>query len=129
VRMSIPVSLDALRDEISRFGFAYLLTVSADDRPHSTAVTVQWDADELVVPAGNRTVANATDRPLVSLVWPPTEDEGFSLIVDADATSSTTTADGKRWLRLRPTSAVLHRPASSGGSDCVPVFQSDATSA
>jgi hypothetical protein len=51
---------------------------------------------------------------LVALLWPPNERGQFSLIVDADVTSAD---EGE--VRLRPTRAVLHRPAPSGtGSDC-----------
>ena len=122
--MSVPVSLDRLRDEIGVYGpHAYALTTGADGRPHAALATVDWSGERLVVPAGGRTEANAGDRPHIALLWPPAEAGGYSLIVDGDAE----VADGR--LLVEPTKAVLHRPAAPEakptgdgcGSDCVPV--------
>ena len=119
--MSIAVGLDELRGQIAAFTTdAYLLTVGDDGRAHSVAVPVRWEGDELVVPGGNTTTANAAARPLVALLWPPPERGGYSLIVDATVTG-TGEADGGHEVTLRPTRAVLHRPAPSGGNDCAPV--------
>jgi hypothetical protein len=90
---------------------AYLLTVRDDGRAQSVAVPVRWAGDELVVPAGNTSSANATARPLVALLWPPPERGGFSLIVDATVTATTEVGDAHE-VKLRPTRAVLHRPAT-----------------
>lgn len=119
--MSVPVSLEKLRESIERFGgLAYLLTTGGDGRPHAVSVYVEWDGDEISARAGRRTVANASDRPLVSLLWAPVSDDGFSLIVDGAAT-----VDSDR-VSVRPTTAVLHRQASAPGeasaSDCVGVL-------
>jgi hypothetical protein len=106
--MSIPVELGALRDEIERFGeVAYLLSVGDDGRPHAVHVRVAHERGALTVAAGGRTARNAAERPLVALLWPPVEDGGHSLIVDAEASG----ADEGGRLRLRPDRAVLHRPA------------------
>ena len=122
--MSVPVSLDRLRDEIDGFGpSAYALTTGADGRPHAVLATVGWSGGRLALPAGERTAANADARPHVSLLWPPGEPGGYSLIVDGDAE----VGDGR--LLVEPTKAVLHRPAAPGaqppadgcGSDCVPI--------
>jgi hypothetical protein len=111
--MSIPVPLEELRDEIDRAtAAAYLVTVDADGRPRCVNVAVGWEADRLVVDAGNTTVANATSRPLVSLVWPPGQSGGHSLIVNATATVGDESA---RRVVLAPTSAVLHRPVLPSG--------------
>jgi hypothetical protein len=117
--VSIAVELDELRARIEEFTTdAYLLTVSDDGRAHSGAVPVQWDDDELVVPAGRTSVANARARSLVALLWPPNERGQYSLIVDAVAARADHGA-----VHLRPTRAVLHRPAPSGaGSDCQTVL-------
>jgi hypothetical protein len=121
--MSIPVDLERLRDEAdARGSWAYLLTTRADGRPHAVAITPTWDGGVLVTETGRTTTANSGERPLVSLVWPPAEEGGYHLVVDADATA------GDGFVRLRPTKAVLHRPAPSPdggaggcGSDCVPL--------
>jgi hypothetical protein len=105
--MSIPVPLEGLQAEIDRATASpYLVTVSADGRPHCVNLAVGWKAGLLVADAGNTTVANATSRPLVSLVWPPSQPGGHSLIVDATATEGDGSARG---VVLAPTSAVLHR--------------------
>lgn len=128
--MSIPVELEQLAATMEGYGFAYLLTVSDDLRAHAVAATPEWDGDELVMSAGRRTVANAAVRSSISLVWPPTEPGGYSLICDGDCSA----ADGV--VRFRPAKAVLHRPADhagaasaagadvagSCGNDCVPVL-------
>ena len=60
--------------------------------------------------------------PLVALLWPPPAHGGYSLIVDADVIASVV-VEGGHEVTLRPTRAVLHRPAPSGsGNDCSPVF-------
>jgi hypothetical protein len=113
--MSQSVELHNLQEEVRRFGSTpYLLTVSDDGRPHATVVEVALDATTLVAGVGSRTAANAGARPQVSLLWPPVDDEGFSLIVDGWAE-----VDGEL-VRVHPDRAVLHRRRADGpGSDCV----------
>ena len=113
--MSIGVELAELADAIgNQAAFAYLLTVG-DERAHVVAVSPTIDGDTVVCSAGRGSCRNATARPAVSLVWPPREEGGYSLIVDGDATV------GDESVVVKPTRAVLHRPASGGGSDCAPV--------
>ena len=129
--MSVAVSLERLQEETSRYcSPAFLLTVNADGRPHSVALTASWSGDELVMAPGNSSVANAAARPLVSLLWPPFEPGGYSLIVDG-VVSSVSSGDEPNSLTLRPTKAVLHRSAATSdpdrgdcGSDCVPLYKS-----
>ncbi len=129
--MSVSVELASLREEIDRHGsVAFFLTVGSDGRPHSVQLGVDWaEPGWLVVHPGNSTVANAVARPLVSLLWPPTEPGGYSLIVDATVTEASGTGTGDNAVSVQPTKAVLHRPAKSDhpgavahGSDCVRVF-------
>ena len=130
--MSISVELEALRDAITDTDRApYLLTVADDGRPHSVAVTCEWRGNELAMPVGNRTLANAQARELVSLLWPPREPDGYSLIVDATVTGTRGSGGGDNELVVQPTRAVLHRPAAPTsastagcGSDCVPLLPS-----
>jgi hypothetical protein len=115
--MSIAVALEELRRTIDGFpGDPYLLTVGDDGRSHSVAAAPRWEGDELVVPAGRTSRANATARPLVVLLWPPPAHGEFSLIVDATART-----DGDDVV-LAPTRAVLHRRAVGGGNDCAPLL-------
>jgi hypothetical protein len=134
--MSVKVDLDELGLHLQRHPFAYLLTVGEDLRAHAVAVTPTLDEGGLLVTdLGRRTSANLAARPGVSLVWPPYEPGGYSLIVDGSATVIDQTA------RVEPAHAVLHRPAApsrarrgdhtSGeaagagatgcGNDCVPL--------
>ncbi len=121
--MSIPVPLEQLRAHLAQYGMApYLLTTGADGRPRTVAVQVRWDDDALVAEVGARTATNVEARPLVALLWPPTEAGGYSLIVDGEARCR----PGAREVVVRPTSGVLHRPAPAGppapsgcGADCV----------
>ena len=125
--MSIPVALDELRAAIGKTDRSpFLLTVSDDGRPHSVAVDAKWRDDELELPVGDRSLANAGARPLVTLLWPARDVGGYTLIVDADVTATRGTGEGDNLVRVRPTRAVLHRPAvgdtgSSCGADCIPV--------
>lgn len=127
--MSIAVSIDKLREEVARFGSTpYLLTVSEDAHAHATAVTVEWQGDELVMGIGGRSSRNARVHPDVSLLWPPFEPGGYSLISDGVARDL-----GDERMAFSPTKAVLHRPAAGQqasplegdcSSDCVPLNRS-----
>lgn len=126
--MSIPVDLPDLQTKTAEYGWAYLLTVRADMRPHIVAVTPVWDGDMLTMSVGRGSARNATERPSISLCYPPTVDEGYSLIVDGTASSG-----GDEIVRFAPSGAVLHRPAPPGfaaaaegcGNDCLPVDSAD----
>lgn len=122
--VSVPVPLSELAAAMGEYGFAYLMTVGQDLRVHAVAVRPRVDGARLLVEnPGRRSAANAKERPGLSLVWPPPDAGGYSLIVDGDAE----VADGL--LRVAPTRAVKHRPAPEGfdapaegcGSDCQPV--------
>lgn len=122
--MSVKVDLAKLAETMGGYDFAYLLTVSEDQRPHAVAVQPNPDGDALTVTGlGNRTLANIAVRPDVTLLFPPREDGGYSLIVDGRASARAGGAS------VRPSHAVLHRPADhattptdgSCGNDCVPV--------
>jgi hypothetical protein len=75
---------------------------------------------------GNRSARNSSVRPQVSLLWPPNEPGGYSLIVDG--TAALPSGDGR--IAVTPTRAVLHRPAAapdpdkpSCSADCVPILR------
>jgi len=136
--MSVSVALEGLRDEIGRQGpVVFFLSVGGDGRPHSVQLPVSWvEPGHLVVHPGNGTVANAIARPLVSLLWPPTQPGGYSLIVDAAVVDTSGPGEGSNSVTVAPTKAVLHRPAraddsgaAAPGSDCVRVFSEKSASA
>jgi hypothetical protein len=121
--MSVKVDLDQLASALDDFTFAYLVTV--DDGYHVHTVAVEPALIDGVIdvgPIGKSTRKNLAQRDGVTLVWPPREPGGYTLIVDG--TGETTEAS----LRVRPGRAVLHRPAAAGAAtkpgclhDCVPL--------
>src|SRR5215813_347516 len=125
--MSTPVALGQLESETRRFAFApYLLTVSDDARPHAVAVAAAWEGAALAMEVGKRSASNAAARPQVSLLWPPNEPGGYSLIVDGTAAL----VRGGAQIAVTPTRAVLHRPAATPdatkpgcSADCVPILR------
>jgi hypothetical protein len=122
--MSVKVNLDQLADAMADFTFAYLITVGGDYRAHTVAVSPVF-ADGLfeVCTVGKHTRANVSEHEDVTVVWPPREDGGYTLIVDGHGRLTDDT------LRVVPTRAVLHRsatpesPATSpdGLHDCIPL--------
>ncbi len=120
--MSVRVDIDELAVRLREFGVTpYLLTTGDDGRPHATHVVVSLDGSELVCGVGRKSARNATARPSVCLLWPPTQIGGFSLLVDGTATAAVT--DDETTLRIEPTAAVLHRNANVDGyqADCAPL--------
>ena len=105
--VSIAVTIERLLAEVDRWGFGYLLTVGDDGRPRLLALRPQVAGDGLRFDAGGgSTCRNVSARPGVTIVFPPAEhSDGFSLVVDGDAS-----VDGDM-IDVRPTSAVLHRQA------------------
>lgn len=104
--MSIDVSLPQLADTLTKYHFAYLLTVGDNQRAHAVAVHATSANDTLLVGnPGRKTHANLAVRPLVTLVWPPTNPSDYSLIVDGVGSMQNDK------LVITPTRAVLHRPA------------------
>lgn len=137
--MSISVEQERVQAEAAQRGSgAFLLTVSDDGRPHVVAVSVGWDGGALVMSAGRTSIRNAADRPGVTVLWPPAEIGGYSLIVDGDAVAEPSPAgDGGR-VSVEVSRAVLHRPArqdeaargpaeasdpAACSSDCVPLLR------
>ena len=116
------MGLDRLREEVEQYGLLpYLLTVSPEGTPHAVALPVGWEGDRFVGAAGRRTAENVQAHAVVTLLWPPLEPGGYSLIVDGEGV-----VDGDQ-VRVAPQKALLHRPSPGAslnacGHDCVPVF-------
>lgn len=117
------VDLDQLAEALADFTFAYLITVGDDYRAHTVAVDAVLSDGRLDVgTVGRSTARNVGAHPDVTVVWPPRETGGYTLIVDGRGEL----ADGA--LTVVPGRAVLHRPAtphaataSGCGDDCVPL--------
>ena len=119
--MSVKVTLEELAGKIAELDFAYLVTVSDEGRAHVLSVWPEVTATGLVVDGvGRHSQANADAHPDVTLVFPPADPTGYSLLVDGTAT-----VDGST-ITVVPAKAILHRPAPGpdgrrAGSDCVDV--------
>jgi hypothetical protein len=122
--MSVKVDVDQLGEALADFTFAYLITVGDDYRAHTVAVQPELRAGVLDVGAiGDTTRRNVGQHDGVTLVWPPTQPGGYTLIVDG---LGRPTDDA---LTVEPTRAVLHRPATPETPatnpgclhDCVPL--------
>jgi len=110
------VDLERLAAALPDYPFAYLITV--DDGYHAHTVTVEPVLHEGVLDVGRiggRTRKNLSQRSDVTLLWPPAEPGGYSLIVDGKAELSDPehSADGTARLGVVPTRALLHREADS----------------
>ena len=115
-----------LSEVVGEYPFAYVMTVTGDGRPHAVALQPVVLGGTLQLSGlGEGTRGNIAERPQVSLVWPPGDFDGYSLIVNGRAT----VRDDTRVIVV-PTRAVLHRPhdheghreGDTGcGSDCVAI--------
>jgi len=119
------VDVQRLAAALDDFPFAYLITVDEDYRVHT--VTVEPSLREAILDIGligGRTRKNLAHRTDVTLLWPPLEPGGYSLIVDGRAQTSDATEESAR-LQVVPTRALLHREADSPAAakgclhDCV----------
>ena len=101
--MSVKVDLDQLGDALSDFAFAYLVTVGDDYRAHTVSVDPVYAGGVLDVgEIGRHTRENVAAHEAVTIIWPPREAGGYTLIVDGTAET------GAGGLRIAPTRAVLH---------------------
>lgn len=82
--MTIPVSLDQLAPTLTAFDHAYVITLrGADEFVKIVTVDPFVRDDRLVITTGHRSIFDyVTADPRVTVVWPPREHHGFSLIVD-----------------------------------------------
>lgn len=119
--MSIEVAADKLAEVVEGFVGAYLLTLGDRPRPHVGAVTATvTDGVVRVRGAGRTALSDIANHDAVTLLWPPPEPGGYSLIIDGTAAIV-----GDR-LDVVPQRAVLHRPAPATtpsvgtcSSDCI----------
>jgi hypothetical protein len=118
------VDFQRLADALADYRFAYLITVDDDYRVHT--VTVEPELRDRIIAVGligGRTRRNVEKHGAVTLLWPPSDPGGYSLIVDGTGHATDTS------LRIVPSRAVLHRkaapdsPATATGGlhDCVPL--------
>jgi hypothetical protein len=122
--VSIPVEIGDLVTALERFGSGYLLTTTDGRVKVVTVDPTAADAGLRIADPGHGTRGNLAANPVVTLVFPPLEKHGYTLLVDGAAA-----VDGEDVV-VTPTSAVLHRPAAHAdgplppdgcGHDCAPV--------
>ncbi|SOX51994.1 hypothetical protein MAAFP003_656 [Mycobacterium ahvazicum] len=120
------VDLDRLAAALPDFPFAYLITVDDEYRVHTVTVEPRL-RDGAVLDVGligGRTRENLSRRGDVTLLWPPREPGGYSLIVDGHAEVAESDSETVR-LDVVPTRALLHRDADPDSAatgtlhDCV----------
>ena len=123
--MSISVDVAKLEAALADFGAGYLLSTAGHGRVK--AVTVEpkvVDGALIITGPGGGSSRNITENGQVTVLFPPMEPRGYTLLIDGTATIEGDNA------RVVPSSAVLHRPASHSdgpgvpggcGHDCEPV--------
>ena len=102
--MSVAIPIPELAGALADFTWCYVITVGDAGRSHVVAVAPTLADGVVTADVGRSTVANATARPDVVLVFPPRDHTAMSLIVDA-------TFESAEPFTLRPTKATLHRAA------------------
>ena len=103
--MSIVVDLERLGETLAGYPFGYLLTTSGE-AVKAVTISAQVVDGQVDIPVGSGGSAdNLAANPKATLLFPPTEPRGYSLIVDGTASAT------DRGFRLSPATAVLHRPA------------------
>ncbi|OBG28877.1 hypothetical protein [Mycobacterium sp. 852002-51057_SCH5723018] len=134
MRTKKKVDVKRLAAALTDYPFAYLITVDDGYRVHTVTVEPRLrdlpegpDGPAAIVdvgPIGGRTRQNLNHRRDVTLLWPPREPGGYSLIVDGEAKVSDADAETAH-LGVVPTRALLHREADSPSAakgclhDCV----------
>ncbi|HWU24092.1 MAG TPA: pyridoxamine 5'-phosphate oxidase family protein [Nocardioides sp.] len=122
--MSIKVDVGELAKVLSERGSGYLVTTSSPSVKVVTVDPVIEDSLLRVAGPGGGTLANVAANPVVTLVFPPVETHGYTLLVDGTAEVA-----GEDVV-VTPATAVLHRPGSHAdgplppdgcGQDCAPV--------
>ena len=65
--MSVAVELDDLQETSASYGWAYLMTVRDDLRPHAVAVSPPWSHCALVMAVGRGSARYARARSSITL--------------------------------------------------------------
>lgn len=124
--MSIPVAAKDILKTINEYGSStYLISATADNHPHVANLTFTIDKNDLILTVGKRGTKNLENCPQITMLWPPNELGGYSLIIDGMASKQEDLdGSGSVW-KISFDSGILHRPAqnpanndSSCGSDC-----------
>ena len=123
MRTKKKVDLKRLAAALTDYPFAYLITVDDEYRVHTVTVEPVLrdlpegpegpEGPEAILDVGligGRTRENLAHHSNVTLLWPPPEPGGYSLIVDGRAEAAESDSETAR-LGVVPTRALLHRDA------------------
>ena len=119
--MSQPVTLDELWKRIDEYGDkAYLVTINAEATPHVVTVVIGRSGHDITVGAGKGTRSNLAANPKLTIMWAPTIDPAYCLLVDGVLAGG---LDDEDHITIEATSAMLHRVAGADGNGprCIPV--------
>lgn len=109
--MSIPIPVQEIAAAAADYGdSAYVLISGSAGPPRVTHSMIAFDEGELVVSIGRRAAAALADNREVSVLWPATDEQSMSLIVDGSVARPVDPEGGE--VRIVPTGAVRHRPAT-----------------
>lgn len=104
--MSIVVDLDQLAQTLEEYPFGYLLTTGGTS-VKAVTITASVEDDLVVIPtSSNGSARNLAANPTATLLFPPPQPRGYTLIIDGTAVAA------DEGFRLEPLRAVLHRPAA-----------------
>lgn len=121
--MTTNVDFQRLAEKLTGRDHAYLITVGADGRPHPVPVMPVLDGAVVRIGAlgGSRSRANLARSSNVTVLWPPPEPGGYTIIADGTAEVSDPGGDALAAVAFVPSRAVLIRvatPASPGETAC-----------
>lgn len=118
------MKIDQLADALAERGVGYLLTSGEDGRVKAVTVEPTLRDGVLHCTPSRGSTRNLDAHPAATLLFPPSQPRGHTLLVDGTATG------GDDGIAFTPESAVLHRPADHAdgptdaggcGHDCTPV--------
>ncbi len=108
--MSLKVELADLETTAAEHGAGFLLSAGPSGGPHAMHLVFNFATSGAAIAAtcavGRTARANIENNPSVTVLWPPAEHGGYSLIADGQAS-----CDNQGLVTVTFTGAVLHRPA------------------
>ena len=119
--VSIPVRIEDLAQALAEYDTSYLLT-NHSGRTKVVTVEPTVSGDRILAHGvGHGSSANLAENPQCTLLFPPAERHGYTLLIDGTGTVT------EGILAMEPTTAVRHRPAAhadgppalGAAADCV----------
>lgn len=121
--MSVIVEPTEINNHVGDRTSAFVMSVGASGQVKVMHAALELGAagDATVkVELGPGGIRNANERPAVTLLWPDVSD-GFSLLADATAQRAEVPEEGRGWVVLDLSAAVLHKaPGSAAPGSATP---------